>query len=136
MRLLLDINVLLDVLLQCPGEAASAALIGRCDGSHEAWLAWHSVATLAYLVERQRNAAEARAFIADTLGWAQVATTGHTDALAALDWPMPDLEDALQSAAAVACGAQYVITRNERDFVASPVPALSPEAFLARHPGG
>jgi hypothetical protein len=34
----------------------------------------------------------------------------------------------------MACGAQFIITRNERDFKASPVPALNPETFLRRYP--
>jgi len=33
---------------------------------------------------------------------------------------MRDFEDALQVAAAMACGAQFIVTRNERDFKASP----------------
>lgn len=134
MRLLLDINVLLDVALQRPGEPASSRLIGLCGREHEAWLAWHSIATLAYLIERQQSASEAREFVRGLLGWADVATTSRADAIAALDWPMADFEDALQAAAAVACGAGAIITRNERDFKRSPVPAMTPEAFLRRHP--
>ena len=132
MHLLLDINILLDVAFRRPGEAASARLIGLCGREHDAWLAWHSVATLAYLIERQQSAGVAREFIRGLLGWADVAPTQRADAVAALDWPMPDFEDALQAAAAVACGAKVIITRNERDFKASPVPAMSPEAFLRR----
>lgn len=134
MRLLLDINILLDVAFQRPGEPASARLIGQCGRQHEAWLAWHTVATLAYLIERQQSAGAAREFIRGLLGWADVATTQRADAVAALDWPMPDYEDALQAAAAVACGAQAIITRNGRDFKGSPVPAMTPEVFLRRHP--
>ena len=133
MHLLLDINVLLDVAFQRPGEPASSRLIGLCGREHEAWLAWHSVATLAYLIDRQQSAAEAREFIRGLLGWADIAGTSRVDAVAALDWPMPDFEDALQAAAAVACGAQAIITRNTRDFKGSPVPAMTPEAFLRRH---
>ena len=134
MRLLLDINILLDVAFQRPGEPASARLIGLCGRRHEGWLAWHSVATLAYLIERQQSAPAAREFIRGLLIWADVASTSRADAVAALDWPMPDFEDALQAAAAVACGAQAIVTRNERDFKGSPVPAMTPEAFLRRHP--
>jgi predicted nucleic acid-binding protein len=134
MRLLLDINIFLDVVFQRPGEPASSALIASCSKTNEAWLAWHSVATLAYLIERQQSADQARAFIADSLTWARVATTGHDDALHALDWPMPDFEDALQASAALACGAAYIITRNGRDFAGSPVPAITPEDFLSLHP--
>ncbi len=134
MRLLLDTNIILDVVFQRPGEHVSSALITSCGPQNQALLAWHSVATLAYLIERERNAAMARDVITDLLTWAQVATTGHADALQALQLPMPDFEDALQVCAALACGADYVITRNQRDFVKSPVPALTPEEFLARHP--
>jgi len=133
-RLLLDINVLLDIAFQRPGEPASTQLIKLCGREHEAWVAWHSIATLAYLIERQQTAAESRKFIRSLLEWADVAVTSRTDALAALDWPMSDFEDALQAAAAVACGAQAIITRNERDFKASPVPAMTPETFLRRYP--
>jgi hypothetical protein len=84
MRLLLDINILLDVAFQRPREAASSALISRCGHDHEAWLAWHSVATLAYLIERQTSAEQARAFIGGLLGWARVASTTHEDAILAL----------------------------------------------------
>ena len=59
------------------------------------------------------------------LDWADVAVTGKADALAGLDLPLADFEDALQVAAAMACGAQFIVTRNERDFRKSPVLALS-----------
>ena len=134
MRLLIDINVLLDVALQRPGAPASAQLLARCGRQYEAWLAWHSIATLAYLIERQQSAISGRDFIRGMLGWADVAQTSKVDALAALDLPMGDFEDALQVAAAMACGAQFVITRIERDFKNSPVPALSPDDFLRRYP--
>ena len=134
MLLLLDINIILDVVFQRPGEPATSALIGSCNEQHQAWLAWHSVATLAYLIERERNPAVARELVTGLLSWARVATTGHQDAIQALQLPMSDFEDALQVSAAQACGADYIITRNGRDFVQSPLPALSPEEFLARHP--
>jgi hypothetical protein len=134
MLLLLDINIILDVAFQRPGEPASSALIGSCNEQHQAWLAWHSVATLAYLIERERNPAVARELVTGLLSWARVATTGHQDAVQALQLPMSDFEDALQVSAAQACGADYIITRNGRGFVQSPLPALSPEEFLVRHP--
>ncbi len=43
---------------------------------------------------------------------------------------MNDFEDALQVAAARACGASFIATRNTSDYRRSPIPALSPEAVL------
>jgi predicted nucleic acid-binding protein len=134
LRLLIDINVLLDVALGRPDAPASSRLLALCGRQHEGWLAWHSVATLAYLIERQLSTMSGRDFIRSMLVWADVAKTGRPDALAALDLPLRDFEDALQVAAAMACGAQFIITRNERDFKSSPVPALNPDAFLRRYP--
>ena len=134
MHLLIDINVLLDVALQRPGAPASAQVLSMCGRQHEGWLAWHSVATLAYLIERQESSISSRDFIRGLLAWADVAQTGRSDALVALDLPLHDFEDALQVAAAVSCKAQFIITRNGRDFRNSPVPALNPEAFLRQHP--
>jgi PIN domain len=130
MRLLLDINVVLDVAFQRSGEPATSQILSRCGREHEAWLAWHSLATLSYLMERQHSAAFARDFVRGLLTWADVAVTQRADAVNALDWPMPDFEDALQAAAAVACNAQMIITRNVRDFKASPVIAMTPEEFI------
>jgi predicted nucleic-acid-binding protein len=131
MRLLLDINIILDVVFDRPGAQTSSALIATCGLPNQAWLAWHSVATLSYLIEREKDATTARTVITDLLTWAQVATTGHADAVRALQLPMADFEDALQVAAAQACGASYIITRNVRDFDKSPVAAVTPEKFLA-----
>ena len=75
MRLLIDINVLLDVARQRPGAAASARLLALCGRRHEGWLAWHSVATLATLIERQQSGISGRGFIRSMLVWADVAKT-------------------------------------------------------------
>ena len=134
MLLLLDINIILDVVFNRPGEPTSSAMIASCGSQNQAWVAWHSVATLAYLIERERSPAVARKAVTGLLTWARVATTGHNDAVQALQLPMTDFEDALQVSTAQACGADYIITRNGRDFAKSPLPALSPEEFLVRHP--
>ena len=75
MRLLIHINVLLEVALQRPGAAASARLLALCGRRHESWLAWHSVATLAILIEWQQSGISGRGFIRSMLVWADVAKT-------------------------------------------------------------
>jgi len=43
---------------------------------------------------------------------------------------MADFEDAMQVAAAAACRAEVIATRNLRDFARSPIRAASPERLL------
>jgi len=41
-----------------------------------------------------------------------------------------DLEDCIQEECAVAISADYIVTRNIKDFTASRVPAIMPDVFL------
>ena len=59
-------------------------------------------------------------------------TVGSADAAKALRFPMADIEDALQAAAALAFHAQWIVTRNVRDYRRSPVPAVSPAEFVKK----
>jgi predicted nucleic acid-binding protein len=54
----------------------------------------------------------------------------------ALTLPLRDFEDALQVAAALSGGADFIITRNIRDFGRSPLPVVTPSHFLRKilHP--
>jgi predicted nucleic acid-binding protein len=51
--------------------------------------------------------------------------------LEALTYAAPDFEDAVQVASARASGAEYIVTRNEKDFRDSLVPAADPATVLA-----
>jgi hypothetical protein len=59
---------------------------------------------------------------------------GTAEAKHALGLSMKDFEDALQAAAAVAVGADTIVTRNVSDFASSPVGAVAPGDFLATAP--
>lgn len=48
----------------------------------------------------------------------------------ALSWGWPDFEDAVQMAAAATVGADYLVTRNPRDFQSGIIPVVQPAAFL------
>ena len=39
----------------------------------------------------------------------------------------------MQVAAAEACGAERIVTRNVRDFLRSPIRAMTPATFLREH---
>lgn len=128
MRILIDTDVLLDVALgREPWLAASSETVAwAVDHPGAAAVAWHTVANIAYLAP-----SDARGFLGDLLRSVDVAPCSTHHALQALAFPMADLEDALQAAAALAFGADWIVTRNLSDFRGSPVPALAPTAFAA-----
>ena len=70
------------------------------------------------------------AFLLELLRFIQVAPTTTESVRYAADLPMRDFEDALQVAAAVACGANVIATRNVRDYARSPVRATTAASVL------
>jgi len=54
-------------------------------------------------------------------------TSDDMQAAAQLRWR--DYEDAIQAVTAKRLGADYIITRNVKDFTDSPVPFVTPEIF-------
>jgi len=127
MRIFLDTDVLLDVALaRQPHVDDSAAVMRWVQSGGAAAVAWHSLTNCAYMLKGGRP------FLRKLLKLVEVATVGTTDAHRALGLPMSDVEDAFQSAAALAWSADFIITRNLPDYRRSPVPAISPSEFLKK----
>jgi predicted nucleic acid-binding protein len=133
MKALVDTNVLLDVALQrAPFVAGSDGVVRWCEANPgHGFVAWHSVSNIYYMLNKQLGGAAARQFIAGMLGIFEVAETGTAAAKFALRLPLADFEDALQSVAAVAAGADVIVTRDKPDYTGSPIPARTPDEFLA-----
>ena len=131
--ILLDTDVLLDVALdRTPHADAACALLDLLERRPRmAFVAWHTLSNLYYLVRPTAGDEIARGFVSDLTAFVTVSPTG-TDAMRyALALPMADLEDCMQVAAARECGAEYIATRNVKDFRRSPVPARTPAQLLA-----
>ena len=127
MKVLIDTDVILDVALNRAAHVKESAQVLRwAEANHSAFIAWHSIANCAYLLKEDH-----RRFLNLLLSFVTVASVGDREARAALNYPMKDLEDALQAAAAVSAGANYMITRNLPDYRKSPIKALNPKQFLA-----
>ena len=135
MKVFFDTNILLNGPFGEPGGPASDRCITLCSGGiHEGWIAWHMLSNAHYIVRaRSKSGSVALQFINDLLTWADIATTAKPGAFAAIASGMSDFEDALQVAAASACAADTILTRNLTDFKTSPIPVMTPEAFLAAY---
>ena len=134
MRLLIDGNILLDVLQKRePHFAASLDLWRLCETEQaEGCVSVLTFANLVYVMRRELSAEKLEEV------WKKLSlifrfvalTPADLSAAAALGWA--DFEGAVQAVTAERLHADCVITRNLRDFRASPVPALTPAELLAR----
>lgn len=136
MRVLLDLNVLLDFLLDRVPWNADAAEIWKAHHEQRlmAVVSVASLPTLFYLVQR----AEEREYALDSIRLVfdelEIAWVDSATVQSALVMPGPDFEDNLQIACAVQQQVDAVVTRDPVDFIASPVPVMSPKELLRTMP--
>ena len=131
--ILLDTDVLIDVALdRHPHSDPAAELLDRIEhGAEAAYIAWHSVSNLYYIVTPSLGGFSARDFIVELTRFVAVAATDTEGIRYAAELPMKDFEDAMQVAAARACGARHIVTRNVQEYERSPIRAVAPQEALS-----
>lgn len=131
MNILIDTDVLIDVALDHRpfAEPAAGVLDAAQHGELNAFIAWHSLANFYYIVSSPSSNQLARNFIRELLDFVEVAPVKTVDAKYALSLKISDFEDTLQVAAAQACRAGRILTRNVKHYRNSPIPAQTPEQF-------
>jgi predicted nucleic acid-binding protein len=132
-RVLVDINVVLDVLLgREPHVRASSAVWAAIErGWAEGQLAAHAITTIHYLVRKERGAAQARRTTGALLRVFGVAAVDGAVIEEALRLPGADFEDCVTAAAAKLADVNWIVTRDPKGFRGSPVRPLTPEAAAA-----
>lgn len=133
MKLLIDANILLDVLQKRePYYQDSSTIWKLCET--EQVQGFVSVLTLANIVYVMRKELTPRIIeeILEKLGLIfEFTELSTSDLFLASRMKWDDFEDAMQSATAHRIHADFIITRNGKDFRESSVSALAPKEFLA-----
>ena len=135
MRVLLDTDVIIDVALdRLPHSENSTRIVDLAETLKiNAYIAWHSIANFYYLVSSASGDKKTRHFIKELLQFTAIAETTTSNALYALDAHLKDFEDAMQTAAAKKCSAEYIITRNVKHYKGSVIPVITPQQFLKKN---
>ena len=133
MRLLIDSNILLDVLQSREEHYMPSYVVWKiCEkGYADGYISSLSFANIIYIMRKELRYDEI-----DVLLWnfknafyfADL-TLNEFDIAAKMKWR--DYEDAIQSVTAERINADYIITRNAKDFQNSKVKALTPEEYFA-----
>jgi len=131
--ILIDIDVILDVLARRePFFAPATNLWAKVENKHiRAYLASHTITTLFYLIRKVKDKKFAEECVRDLLSVFEIAPVDKSTLLLALKPDFKDFEDTVQYAAAKQVNADFIITRNIKDFRKSDIPIASPDSFLA-----
>ncbi|HLX09953.1 MAG TPA: PIN domain-containing protein [Thermoanaerobaculia bacterium] len=132
MRVMLDLNVVLDVVQRRePFYTASATVLSQAvEGENVACLPGHALTTLHYIVSKYAGREQAGTLVDWVLAHLEVVSQDRAQFVRARSLKFDDFEDAALASAAEAADCKYIITRNVADFRRSPVPAATPEEFL------
>ncbi len=124
MRVLLDVNVVLDAMLQRPPwhAEADAILQAAARGQVTCATTTLSLATLFYVGRKVVGTAAARAAVRKYLVALAVLPIDKQTLLDADTLPGNDFEDNILIAAAVTASLDAIVTRNAADFSHSPIP--------------
>ena len=134
MKVLIDTNVILDVLTgRKPHVDASADFLRLC-GTHIAGFITASQTTDIFCLLRRggKSISETKSFIRKLTDNIRVMDVTASDVKNALESGMDDYEDALLAFNGERHKAQFIVTRNEKDFDESPIPAITPQMFMAQ----
>ena len=132
-KLLIDINVILDVVLDREIDGSSAAVMNIIDeGKAKGWLSATSYTTIYFLTNKYLDHRKAINVIKDLLAIIQVSTVDEKTLTSALNEQGPDFEDNIQIVCAQSEKADFIITRNLSHFKYSSIKTLSPTEYLKK----
>jgi predicted nucleic acid-binding protein len=133
MRILLDTNIILDIALgRLPHLADSGDVFRKIDNEFiYGFVTATTITDIYYVGKREKGHQITIDFISSLIEIVDVIGIDREIVIASLLSEFIDFEDAIQSVSSRLNRIDYIITRNQKDFVKSEIPALSPREFLA-----
>ena len=132
-RLLLDVNLILDVLLDRKPHADDASAVWEAveTGRATGYLSAHAVTTVHYLNAKAVGSKMAGSTTDALLSVFDVSVVDEAvlRAAAALNWK--DFEDAVTTSAAIRSRCDAIVTRNPKDFAKASIRVMAPREAAA-----
>ena len=128
MKVLIDTNIILDVPCKRPAFYEDSAKIFKlCEVKKiSGVISALSIPNIVYILRKELDADKTREILDSLMLIFSVADLKADDLKKAADMRFKDYEDAIQSACATRIKANYIVTRNIKDFSESKVTAIKP----------
>jgi predicted nucleic acid-binding protein len=133
MTVLIDTNVALDWMLQREPFFENAQLVINAVEKGEIFglISASAITDIYFLSKRElKNNAKARVVLRKLLNIIKVSAVDENTIYNAFNLEWPDFEDAVQYAVAENIDADYIVTRNTKDFATSEIQAITPSDLL------
>lgn len=132
MRILVDTNIILDVLCKRSDFVETSSKIWKlCETEQiDGCISAVSIPNIVYILRKELTPEKTCQIIHQIMMIFEVIELKASDLKKAAEMLVSDFEDALQMCCASRIKADYIVTRNIRDFKESPTPALTPSELL------
>ncbi|NJM97794.1 MAG: PIN domain-containing protein [Phormidesmis sp. RL_2_1] len=132
MKVLIDTNVVLDLLLERePFVESAISLFEQVErGSLIGYIAATTITNIFYIIRKSEGREVALAAITRLLTGLQFCAIDRQTVEMALRLDLKDFEDGIQLACADIGQLDGIVTRNPKDFIDSPLPIYSPTELL------
>lgn len=132
MKVLLDTNVVLDVLLKRQPYyfASSEIFIHSSKNNIQLFITSTIVTDLYYILSKFLSKKKAKEFLKNLLEIVDVCGVDRTIILEAMSSDFEDLEDAVQYFSSKLENIDVIVTRNKKDFKLSEIKVLTPTEFI------
>ena len=133
MNVLIDTNIAIDVLLKRPPyyEYAQLLLLLSEDKDIDIFISASAVTDVFYIIDKTfKNSVHSQTVIRDLLEIISVADVDGHMIHKALDARWNDFEDCVQYSAGESISAEYIITRNPKDFANGSIEVITPDKFI------
>lgn len=134
MKILIDTNVILDVLTNRKDFAEDAAKVFKlCEVKKiTGYISALSIPNIVYIMRKELDGGKIKEIIDNLSLIFGIADLKGEDIRRAAGLNFSDYEDALQASQAMRIKADYIVTRNIKDFKNSKVMAIKPSELLER----
>ena len=132
MKVLIDTNVILDVLCNRPDFIEDSSKIWKyCEiDKIDGYISALSIPNIVYILRKELTPKKTQQIIQQIMMIFNVVELKSSDLKSAAEMLADDFEDAIQMCCASRIKADYIITRNIRDFKNSKIIALKPSELL------
>ena len=133
MKILIDTNILIDYILERQPftDSAEKIMILCKDKKIDGYIAVHSLINIFYILRKQMTVEERKYFLYYLSEITEiVGVDKHKRLMALSNNSFSDFDDSVQYECAKSFSADYIVTRNIKDFVSGTIQPISPDDFL------
>ena len=131
MKILIDTNVVLDILLKRPDFSNAKFIYSLAEENHiECFISASAITDIFFIAKGTLGKRPTKEALKDLLQVFHPATVADSHIFQALNMEWNDFEDSVQYTVGETLSVDYIVSRNTQDFSSGSISAVTPQEFI------